>query len=119
VRLLRRLTGHGLTIFIIDHDMQLVSQVADHISVLNFGRRIADGDKEVRIFGELHPNRAHVEVLSGFSGHADRDELLANIATRLTRHPDHPHSAAAKTRSRAARRPWQPAAPTATATTEP
>ncbi len=41
--LLRRLKGHGLTILIIDHDMKLVGQVADHITVLNFGRRIADG----------------------------------------------------------------------------
>ena len=43
--LLRRLKGHGLTILIIDHDMNLVEQVADHITVLNFGRRIADGTK--------------------------------------------------------------------------
>ena len=35
--------GHGLTILIVDHDMNLVEQVADHITVLNFGRRIADG----------------------------------------------------------------------------
>jgi branched-chain amino acid transport system permease protein len=41
--LLRRLKGHGLSIVIIDHDMNLVEQVADHITVLNFGRRIADG----------------------------------------------------------------------------
>jgi branched-chain amino acid transport system permease protein len=41
--LLRRLKGHGLTILIVDHDMNLVEQVADHITVLNFGRRIADG----------------------------------------------------------------------------
>ncbi len=41
--LLRRLKGHGLTILIVDHDMALVEQVADHITVLNFGRRIADG----------------------------------------------------------------------------
>ena len=41
--LLRRLKGHGLTILIIDHDMNLVEQVADAITVLNFGRRIADG----------------------------------------------------------------------------
>jgi branched-chain amino acid transport system permease protein len=41
--LLRRLKGHGLTILIIDHDMALVEQVADHITVLNFGRHIADG----------------------------------------------------------------------------
>jgi len=43
VNLLQRLKGHGLTILIIDHDMNLVEQVADHITVLNFGRRIADG----------------------------------------------------------------------------
>jgi branched-chain amino acid transport system permease protein len=43
VRLLERLKGHGLSIVIIDHDMDLVEQVADHITVLNFGRRIADG----------------------------------------------------------------------------
>jgi branched-chain amino acid transport system permease protein len=43
VRLLKRLKGHGLTIFIVDHDMHLVEQVADHITVLNFGKRIADG----------------------------------------------------------------------------
>jgi len=43
VLLLQRLKGHGLTILIIDHDMNLVEQVADHITVLNFGRRIADG----------------------------------------------------------------------------
>lgn len=42
--LLRRLKGHGLNILIVDHDMNLVEQVADHITVLNFGRRIADGD---------------------------------------------------------------------------
>ena len=41
--LLRRLKGHGLTILIVDHDMNLVEQVAYHITVLNFGRRIADG----------------------------------------------------------------------------
>ncbi|MFI5012464.1 MAG: ATP-binding cassette domain-containing protein [Hyphomicrobiales bacterium] len=41
--LLRRIAAKGLTILIIDHDMTLVSDVAEHITVLNFGRRIADG----------------------------------------------------------------------------
>jgi branched-chain amino acid transport system permease protein len=43
VVLLKRLKGHGLTILIIDHDMHLVEQIADRITVLNFGKRIADG----------------------------------------------------------------------------
>jgi len=41
--LLRRMAAKGLTILIIDHDMTLVSDVAGHVTVLNFGRRIADG----------------------------------------------------------------------------
>jgi branched-chain amino acid transport system permease protein len=42
--LLRRVADKGLTILIIDHDMTLVGEVAQHITVLNFGRRIADGE---------------------------------------------------------------------------
>jgi len=41
------------------------------------GRRIVDGEETVRIFGEEFPLRARVETLTGFSGHADRDGLLA------------------------------------------
>ncbi|GAB4528338.1 MAG: MBL fold metallo-hydrolase [Anaerolineae bacterium] len=41
------------------------------------GRRLVDGVERVRIFGDEYRNNAHVEVISGFSGHADRDELVA------------------------------------------
>jgi metallo-beta-lactamase family protein len=41
------------------------------------GRRLVEKAKRVRIFGEEYDNNAQVEVLNGFSGHADRDELLA------------------------------------------
>ncbi|MBC7815024.1 MAG: MBL fold metallo-hydrolase, partial [Burkholderiales bacterium] len=41
------------------------------------GRRLIEGLPIVRIFGDEYHNRAQVEVLNGFSGHADRDELLA------------------------------------------
>jgi len=41
--LLRRIAAKGLTILIIDHDMTLVTEVAQRITVLNFGRHIADG----------------------------------------------------------------------------
>ena len=42
--LLDRIAAQGLTILIIDHDMTLISGVARHLTVLNFGRRIADGE---------------------------------------------------------------------------
>ncbi len=41
--LLDRIAAQGLTILIIDHDMTLISEAAKHLTVLNFGRRIADG----------------------------------------------------------------------------
>jgi metallo-beta-lactamase family protein len=41
------------------------------------GRRLVQGQPEVNIFGEKYQNLAHVEVINGFSGHADSDELLA------------------------------------------
>jgi len=40
------------------------------------GRRLVDKEKTVRIYGEEHPVRAKIEILTGFSGHADRDGLL-------------------------------------------
>jgi branched-chain amino acid transport system permease protein len=42
--LLKRLKGHGLTVFLIEHDIALVEQVSDTITVLNFGKKIAEGD---------------------------------------------------------------------------
>ncbi|NVO14474.1 MAG: branched-chain amino acid ABC transporter ATP-binding protein/permease [Rhodoplanes sp.] len=60
--LLKRLKGHGTTIVIIDHDMRLIEKVADHITVLNFGRRIADGDPR-SVF-------KHPEVVAAYLGEA-------------------------------------------------
>lgn len=40
------------------------------------GRRLVDGEKRVRIFGDEYKVNAHIEVINGFSGHADRGELL-------------------------------------------
>jgi metallo-beta-lactamase family protein len=40
------------------------------------GRQIVDGAKEVRILGQFHPVQARIAQLTGFSAHADRDELM-------------------------------------------
>ncbi|MBE0575630.1 MAG: MBL fold metallo-hydrolase [Desulfuromonadales bacterium] len=40
------------------------------------GRRLVDNEKTVRIYGEEYRVRAKLEILTGFSGHADRDGLI-------------------------------------------
>ncbi len=41
------------------------------------GRRLVERREEVRIFGEPYALRARVEVLNGFSAHADHDALVS------------------------------------------
>lgn len=41
------------------------------------GRRLADRESEVRIFGERFPVKARVKIINAFSAHADYNELLA------------------------------------------
>jgi len=50
------------------------------------GRRLVDGAKDIRVFGDSYRVNAQVEVLTGFSGHADRDELLSWVGG-LSRRP--------------------------------
>ncbi|MCP4452813.1 MAG: MBL fold metallo-hydrolase [Planctomycetes bacterium] len=45
-------------------------------AVGTLGRRIVGGEKEVRILGKKYPVKADVKQITGFSAHADRDELL-------------------------------------------
>jgi metallo-beta-lactamase family protein len=52
------------------------------------GRRIVNGEPTVRIFGEEFQVKAEVEIITGFSGHADRDELLA-WAGAMRKKPTH------------------------------
>ncbi len=41
------------------------------------GRRILEGEENIRIFGDLYKVRAEVVVMNEFSAHADRDELMS------------------------------------------
>jgi len=45
-------------------------------AVGTLGRRIVDGEKEVRILGQKYRIKAKVVRINGFSAHADRDELF-------------------------------------------
>jgi branched-chain amino acid transport system permease protein len=69
VGLLKRLRGHGLTILLIDHDMNLVEQIADRITVLNFGKRIADGTPQEVL--------RHPDVIAAYLGEPQGGEYAA------------------------------------------
>jgi branched-chain amino acid transport system permease protein len=44
IDLLFQIRDRGITILLVEHDMSLVMNVSDHITVLNFGKKIAEGD---------------------------------------------------------------------------
>jgi ABC-type branched-subunit amino acid transport system ATPase component/ABC-type branched-subunit amino acid transport system permease subunit len=46
LNLLLRIRGQGISILLVEHDMQLVMAISDTITVLNFGRKIAEGSAE-------------------------------------------------------------------------
>ncbi len=58
--LLRAIRDRGTTIVLVEHDMSLVMRVSDHLTVLNFGRRLAEGPPE-----EIRKN---VEVIRAYLG---------------------------------------------------
>lgn len=44
------------------------------------GRAMLEGKKKIKIHGEQIPVKAHIEKISGFSAHADYEEILAWLA---------------------------------------
>lgn len=60
----------------------IIGYQAEH----TLGRRIAEGERQVRIFGKVYPMRARVRVFDEFSAHADRDELTS-FALGMRRRP--------------------------------
>jgi branched-chain amino acid transport system permease protein len=45
-RLIRRIRDQGVTVMLVEHDMNLVMGISDHVIVLNYGRMISEGSPQ-------------------------------------------------------------------------
>ena len=64
-----------MSIMLIEHDMGMVMQISDHIVVLDYGRKIADGPPEAI--------RSDAAVIKAYLGEPETEELPPEVAADL------------------------------------
>ncbi|MFD2922351.1 ABC transporter ATP-binding protein [Halobacillus naozhouensis] len=58
--LMNKMAARGITVCLIEHKMKMIMKLADHIMVLNYGEKIAEGTAE-----EIMSNQAVIEAYLG------------------------------------------------------
>jgi len=72
VELIRRISASGATVVLVEHHMDVIMSVCTRITVLNYGRKLAEGTPD-----EV---RADERVVEAYLGHAGLEERLAAYA---------------------------------------
>jgi branched-chain amino acid transport system ATP-binding protein len=65
---IRTIRDSGVTVILVEHDMSVVMNVADNIVVINFGKKIAEGNPDAI--------RSNPLVIEAYLGQDDDDEVL-------------------------------------------
>ena len=42
-QVIKKVAAQGITVMLVEHDMKMVMGISDHILVLNYGRKLAEG----------------------------------------------------------------------------
>jgi branched-chain amino acid transport system ATP-binding protein len=69
----------GVGVLLIEHDMSVVMGISDHIIVLDYGRKIADGTSEAV--------RSDANVIKAYLGETEEEELPPEVAADLAGGP--------------------------------
>jgi len=58
--LIRTVVADDVTVILVEHDMKMVMELSDHITVMNFGQKLAEGNPETI--------RSHPAVIEAYLG---------------------------------------------------